>query len=97
MTTPTEPDQLTDSELPEGHSWRGVALDASDDELTVEVTQALRGRSRRLLKSLLQPHRRPMWIAIGLLLLQNAAAMAGPYLVAVGIDNGITPSQPAME
>ncbi len=91
MTTPIESDRLTDSELPEGHSWRGVALDASDDDLTVEVTQALRGRSRRLLRSLLQPHRRPMWIAIGLLLLQNAAAMAGPYLVAVGIDNGIAP------
>ena len=91
MTTPTESDRLTDSELPEGHSWRGVALDASNEDLTVEVTQALRGRSRRLLKSLLQPHRRPMWIAIGLLLLQNAAAMAGPYLVAVGIDNGIAP------
>jgi ATP-binding cassette subfamily B protein len=91
MSTSTQPEpEASESALPEGHSWRGVALDASEDDLTVEVTHALRGRSRRLLRSLLQPHRKPMWLAIGLLLLQNAAAMAGPYLVAVGIDKGIT-------
>jgi ATP-binding cassette subfamily B protein len=71
-------------------AWRGVATEG-EDVLSVEVTNMLRGRSRRLLGSLLRPHRRAVWIALGLLLLQNAAAMAGPYLVMVGIDKGIPP------
>src|SRR3954468_14156095 len=85
--TPTPSDDDQDIQ----HQWRGVALDSRDDELPTEITQALRGRSRRLLRSLLHPHKRPLTIASGLLLLQNAAAMAGPYLISVGIDKGITP------
>ncbi|MFZ0323660.1 MAG: ABC transporter ATP-binding protein [Actinomycetes bacterium] len=72
--------------------WRGVATEG-EDVVSVEVTAMLHGRSRRLLGSLLRPHKRPVWVAIGLLLLQNAAAMAGPYLVMVGIDKGIPPLQ----
>jgi ABC-type multidrug transport system fused ATPase/permease subunit len=88
--TETQPQQTqVDEDLQ--HQWRGVALDNRDDELPTEITQALRGRSRRLLRSLLRPHKRPLYIALGLLLLQNAAAMSGPYLVSVGIDKGITP------
>lgn len=59
--------------------------------MSVELSAALRGRSRRLLRLLLKPHKRALWWAIALLLLQNAAAMAGPYLVMVGIDQGIPP------
>lgn len=73
------------------HQWRGVSSEPDDDAITVEVTRALRGRSRRLLRSLLHPHKRAITFAIGLLLLQNAGAMAGPYLVSVGIDKGIEP------
>jgi ATP-binding cassette, subfamily B, bacterial len=73
------------------HQWRGVGSETDDDAITVEVTRALRGRSRRLLRSLLHPHKRAIAFAIGLLLLQNAGAMAGPYLVSVGIDKGIQP------
>ncbi|MGH3729212.1 MAG: ABC transporter ATP-binding protein, partial [Micromonosporaceae bacterium] len=51
----------------------------------------LQGRSRLLLRSLLRPHRRLITWAIVLLLAQNAAAMAGPYLVKVGIDSGVPP------
>jgi ATP-binding cassette subfamily B protein len=71
-------------------AWRGVATEG-DDTISVEVTALLHGRSRRLLVSLLHPHRRSVWVAAGLLLLQNAAAMVGPYLVMVGIDQGIPP------
>jgi len=71
-------------------AWRGVATEG-EEVVSVEVTAMLRGRSRRLLGSLLRPHKRAVWIALGLLLLQNAAAMAGPYLVMVGIDRGIPP------
>ena len=71
-------------------TWRGVATEG-EDVVSVEVTALLHGRSRRLLASLLRPHKRAVWMAVGLLLLQNAAAMAGPYLVMVGIDSGIPP------
>ncbi len=69
-------------------AWRGVAAEGSDD-LSSETTVRLQERSRRLLGSLLRPHRRTLWYAVVLLLVQNAAAMAGPLLVAVGIDKAI--------
>ncbi|MFY1634080.1 ABC transporter ATP-binding protein [Solwaraspora sp. WMMB335] len=51
----------------------------------------LRARSRALLGSLARPHRRMIAVAVALLLLQNGAAMAGPYLVMLGIDRAIGP------
>ncbi len=71
-------------------SWRGVAAEHQDD-LPSSTRVRLQRRSRRLLGSLLRPHRRSLWWVLVLLLLQNAAAMAGPYLVKVGIDRGIPP------
>ncbi|CAN5123680.1 ABC transporter ATP-binding protein [soil metagenome] len=68
--------------------WRGVAAEDS-----AEISEAggifLRKRSRRLLGSLARPHKKALWIIAGAVLLQNAAGMAGPYLVSVGIDRGI--------
>jgi ABC-type multidrug transport system fused ATPase/permease subunit len=90
MTTPT-PESTTQPTLKsEEQGWRGKSEQESDIE-TVELSAALRGRSRRLLRLLLRPHKRALWWAIVLLLIQNAAAMAGPYLVKVGIDRGIPP------
>ncbi|MFL6179707.1 MAG: ABC transporter ATP-binding protein, partial [Actinomycetes bacterium] len=88
-TTPPSPtaDPTVESEQ---QAWRGKSEQESDIE-TVELSAALRGRSRRLLRLLLRPHKRALWWAIALLLIQNAAAMAGPYLVKVGIDRGIPP------
>ncbi len=76
--------------------WRGVAEDADAERTAAEATDEkatirLRASSRRLLGNLLVPHRRALALAIGLLLLQNAAAMAGPYLVMLGIGKGIGP------
>jgi ABC-type multidrug transport system fused ATPase/permease subunit len=71
-------------------SWRGVAAEHQDD-LPSDTRVRLQRRSRRLLGSLLRPHRRSLWWVLVLLLLQNAAAMTGPYLVKVGIDRGIPP------
>ena len=51
----------------------------------------LRASSRRLLGSLLRPHRRQLLVVVALLLAQNAASMAGPFLVKIGIDRGIPP------
>ena len=74
-------------------SWRGVAQDTDAEKTAAEAgsTVLLRASSRRLLGSLLRPHQRLLWFAVALLLVQNAAAMAGPYLVKLGIDRGIPP------
>jgi ATP-binding cassette subfamily B protein len=76
--------------------WRGIAPD-DDAERTAAVSSdaasvvRLRSSTRGLLGSLLRPHRGPLWTAVVLLLIQNAAGMAGPYLVKLGIDRGIPP------
>jgi ABC-type multidrug transport system fused ATPase/permease subunit len=77
-------------------AWRGQAPDADADRTAAEAPDdrsvvRLRARSRRLLGSLLTPYRRSLGLAVALLLVQNAAAMAGPYLVMLGIDGGIPP------
>ncbi len=76
--------------------WRGIAPDDDAERTAAESSDAasvvrLRASTRRLLGSLLRPHRRPLWTVVVLLLIQNAAAMAGPYLVKLGIDRGIPP------
>ncbi|MGC5330127.1 ABC transporter ATP-binding protein [Micromonospora sp. DT62] len=76
--------------------WRGVATDPDADRSRAEDTDPeavarLRARSRVLLRDLLRPHRRRLALAVALLLGQNAAAMAGPYLVMLGIDRAIAP------
>ncbi|MFC4017205.1 ABC transporter ATP-binding protein [Micromonospora sp. GCM10011542] len=76
--------------------WRGTATDPDADRSRAEVgtpeaVARLRRHSRALLADLLRPHRGRLAVAVGLLLTQNAAAMAGPYLVMLGIDRAITP------
>ena len=66
-------------------SWRGVATEG-DEDLSTSAGLFLRDRSRRLLGELLSPHRRALWLLLGVLLLQNAAWLAGPFLIGVGID-----------
>ncbi len=78
--------------------WRGLASDDDAERTDAEApdekaTIRLRASSRALLASLLRPHRGLLGIMIVLLLVQNAAAMAGPYLVMVGIGKGIEPLQ----
>jgi ABC-type multidrug transport system fused ATPase/permease subunit len=75
---------------PPVEEWRGVAAER-DDDVPSDVSLLLRARSRRLLRSLLAPYRKPLWILLAVILVENAAAMAGPYLVKLGIDNGIPP------
>jgi ATP-binding cassette subfamily B protein len=74
-------------------SWRGIATEDDAERTAAEggSVVALRSRSRALLASLLGRHRRALGVLVALLLLQNAAAMAGPYLVRLGIDRGIPP------
>lgn len=82
---------MTDSSDSTGdlaRSWRGVAAEHAD-EIPERISLRLRVRSRALLRSLLRPHQRTVLLLTLAVLVQNALAMAGPYLVKVGIDKGI--------
>ncbi len=71
------------------NDWRGVAADGQ--EVSAEVSGLLVTRSRGLLGDLLRPHRRWMWIALGVVVVENASRLSIPYLVKEGIDKGIPP------
>ncbi|MEU8318409.1 ABC transporter ATP-binding protein [Nonomuraea sp. NPDC048881] len=71
-------------------SWRGVASE-EQDELPEKVSVLLRERSRRLLGDLLRPYRKAIALLTAIIVVSNAAALAIPYLVKVGIDDGIPP------
>ncbi len=84
MTTPTT------TPTPSTGSWRGVAAE-DQDELSDKVSGLLRVRSRRLLGDLLTPHRKAIALLTAVIVVSNAAGLAIPYLVKVGIDEGIPP------
>ena len=65
--------------------WRGVATEDTDD-LPTGAGIFLRARSRRLLGELLRPHRRSLWWLLATVVAQNAAWLAGPLLIGLGID-----------
>jgi ABC-type multidrug transport system fused ATPase/permease subunit len=71
-------------------SWRGVASDDLD-ELTAETTAHLAARSQRLLRDLLRPYRHPLKLLMIAVVIENAARLSIPLLVAKGIDVGIPP------
>ncbi|MFI9558196.1 ABC transporter ATP-binding protein [Nonomuraea endophytica] len=77
MTTPTK-------------AWRGVASE-EQDELDEKVSVLLRERSRKLLGDLLKPHKKQIAVLTAIIIVSNLAGLAIPYLVKVGIDEGIPP------
>ncbi|MBB5078286.1 ABC transporter ATP-binding protein [Nonomuraea endophytica] len=77
MTTPTK-------------AWRGVASE-EQDELDEKVSVLLRERSRKLLGDLLKPHKKQIAVLTAIIIVSNMAGLAIPYLVKVGIDEGIPP------
>jgi ATP-binding cassette subfamily B protein len=77
--------------LDETSSWRGLAkVDA--DEAAERMTEGiLGGGSKRLLRELLAPYKRAIQLLIVIVVVENAARLAIPYLVKEGIDTGIPP------
>jgi len=68
--------------------WRGVATE-DHAEVTNAVGLKLQARSRRLLASLLRPHRRLGVLTIAVVVLSELAFLAGPLVVAYGIDTAV--------
>jgi ATP-binding cassette, subfamily B, bacterial len=89
-TDTTRQDQPPPDEQPPPKNWRGVAAE-DRDEIPDKIGLLLRDRSRRLLGELLRPHRRALWFVLGVVLVENVARLAIPYLVKEGIDKGIPP------
>ncbi len=71
-------------------SWRGVAAEQAED-VSGGLAALLRSRSRRLLGDLLRPHRRAVLLTVSMIVVESLAALAGPWLVGLAIDNGISP------
>jgi ATP-binding cassette, subfamily B, bacterial len=74
----------------DANAWRGVAAEKAD-EVSAGLAALLRERSRRLLGDLLRPHRRAVIATISLIVVESLAALAGPWLVGLAIDNGLPP------
>jgi ATP-binding cassette, subfamily B, bacterial len=71
-------------------AWRGVAAEKAD-EVSAGLAALLRTRSRRLLTGLLRPYRRGVTLTVSMIVVESLAALAGPWLVGLAIDNGIPP------
>jgi ATP-binding cassette subfamily B protein len=76
--------------LEEGQKWRGVAADDLE-EISAATSAKLAGRSRRLLADLLRPYRKSLHLMLLAVVIENAARLSIPLLVAKGIDVGIPP------
>ena len=65
--------------------WRGIAAEEID-ELPKGLSLMLRRRSRALLADLLRPHWRTLVWITAVILVANLAALAGPWLVGIAVD-----------
>lgn len=70
-------------------AWRGKATEEEADEVSRSTGLRLQRRARALVADLVRPHRRPMALAVLLLVAENAVMLAGPLLVALAIDTGV--------
>ena len=77
------------------YEWRGkLTPDAAkaaqqQDDIVITGRPKLRSDARRLLASLVRPHKRAIIGVFVLVLVQVAATMAGPWLVGVAIDTSL--------
>ncbi|MGS0685329.1 ABC transporter ATP-binding protein [Nakamurella sp. GG22] len=69
-------------------AWRGVAAEDTS-ETSAAVGLKLQARSRRLLGSLVRPHRWWALLAATVVVISEIAYLVGPLLVAYGIDTAV--------
>ncbi|GAA1786449.1 ABC transporter ATP-binding protein [Agromyces lapidis] len=69
-------------------SVTGVQGEERNDYSKAESRQ-IRARSRRLLGSLLRPQQGKLWLTAAAVVVSSAAQVAGPVIIAYGIDQGI--------
>jgi len=91
VSTATPPHDQPESDERRQPSWRGVAQVDDDEAAERERSVRFSGGSGALLRELLAPYRRAIWLLIGVVVVENAARLSIPYLVKEGIDTGIPP------
>lgn len=83
-------DQPSGDPTGDEQAWRGVALeDAAEADVDAAAGAGLRARSRRLLGSLLRPHRLSILVAGLVMVVGELAYLAGPLVVAHAIDSAL--------
>jgi ATP-binding cassette subfamily B protein len=88
--TVSSPDAAVPPVVVDEHErWRGVALESGPVDATGNAF--LRRRSRSLLWSLLRPYKGWLAVMVLVVLVENAARLSIPLLVARGIDRGLPP------
>ncbi len=85
MTQPATGPVTQPATQPSGAAWRGIAAEDADD-ISASLSAMLRRRGRRLLQDLLRPHRARVAAITALILTANLGALAGPWLVGIGVD-----------
>jgi ATP-binding cassette subfamily B protein len=76
---------------PTSTDWRGVAPVDELEAAEREAPRRFTGGSGQLLREVLAPYKRAIWLLICVVLVENAARLSIPYLVKEGIDTGIPP------
>src|SRR4051794_11254918 len=89
MTTETTPPP--DVPIDETTAWRGLAKVDADEAAERMTAGTIGGGSRRLLRELLTPYKGAIRLLVAIVVVENAARLAIPYLVKEGIDTGIPP------
>ncbi|MFC9458507.1 ABC transporter ATP-binding protein [Streptomyces sp. NPDC056983] len=87
MTTTTKPDRTPQD--PAAEDGGELRLASPGDPFDQDDLPTPKGATGALLRSLLAPGRRTVWLAVLCLLLQQAAVQAGPLLVAYAIDSAV--------
>jgi len=87
VTAETPPEAPVD----ETTSWRGLAKVDADEAAERMTAGRLGGGSKQLLRELLAPYRRAIQLLVTIVVVENVARLAIPYLVKEGIDTGIPP------
>ncbi|MFG1626399.1 ABC transporter ATP-binding protein [Kribbella sp. NPDC049227] len=90
-TQQTPPPEETKDDKSQQDTWRGQFDEDPDRELSRATTVRLKEDSRKLLGELLRPHAKLIWLLVVIVVVENGARLAVPYLVHLGIDNGIPP------
>ncbi|MEV6269571.1 ABC transporter ATP-binding protein [Kribbella sp. NPDC051936] len=90
-TQQTPPREDVKDDQPEEQSWRGQFEEDPDREISRATSIRLKEDSRKLLGELLRPYQKLIWLLVVIVIVENGARLAVPYLVHLGIDNGIPP------
>ncbi|MBG6184232.1 ATP-binding cassette subfamily B protein [Arthrobacter sp. CAN_A214] len=89
-TTGRPPEEPAGEPAPEQHGATSAGVHNEDDVvLSKAQSRAVRSRSFRLLGSLIRPNRRQFIWTVLLVVISQAARVAGPAIIAFGIDNAL--------